>query len=80
MDVGFTLPQPGQYAVGMFFMPTSESRRNESRNLFTKVISTLIPIYPQKKGLWFSYVKIIHGFFGQAKTFPFLLSAEIVLH
>ncbi|XP_015878225.2 glutamate synthase [NADH], amyloplastic isoform X1 [Ziziphus jujuba] len=40
-DVGFTLPQPGQYAVGMFFMPTSESRRNESRNVFTKVAESL---------------------------------------
>ncbi|MBA0657303.1 hypothetical protein Goklo_009597 [Gossypium klotzschianum] len=38
-DVGFELPPPGEYAVGMFFLPTSESRREESKNVFTKVIS-----------------------------------------
>jgi glutamate synthase (NADPH/NADH) len=40
-DVGFELPPQGQYAVGMFFMPTSESRRKESRNVFTKVAESL---------------------------------------
>lgn len=40
-DVGFELPLPGQYAVGMFFLPTSESRREQSKIVFTKVI--LIP-------------------------------------
>lgn len=36
-DLGFELPPLGQYAVGMFFLPTSESRREESKNVFTKV-------------------------------------------
>ncbi|XVF53410.1 hypothetical protein PTKIN_Ptkin05aG0097500 [Pterospermum kingtungense] len=40
-DVGFELPPPGQYAVGMFFLPTSESRREESKNVFTKVAESL---------------------------------------
>ncbi|GMH08905.1 hypothetical protein Nepgr_010745 [Nepenthes gracilis] len=40
-DVGFELPPPGQYAVGMFFLPTSESRRMESKNVFTKVANSL---------------------------------------
>lgn len=38
-DVGFELPPAGEYAVGMFFLPTSDSRREESKNVFTKVIS-----------------------------------------
>lgn len=38
-DAGFELPPPGEYAVGMMFLPTSESRRQESKNVFTKVIS-----------------------------------------
>ncbi|KHG06490.1 Glutamate synthase [NADH], amyloplastic [Gossypium arboreum] len=40
-DVGFELPPPGDYAVGMFFLPTSESRREESKNVFTKVAESL---------------------------------------
>lgn len=40
-DLGFELPAPGQYAVGMFFLPTSESRREESKNVFTKVAESL---------------------------------------
>lgn len=40
-DLGFELPPPGQYAVGMFFLPTSESRREESKNVFTKVAESL---------------------------------------
>ncbi|XWS48539.1 hypothetical protein CRYUN_Cryun13aG0086800 [Craigia yunnanensis] len=40
-DVGFELPAPGEYAVGMFFLPTSESRREESKNVFTKVAESL---------------------------------------
>ncbi|XP_028789416.1 glutamate synthase [NADH], amyloplastic-like, partial [Neltuma alba] len=40
-DVGFELPPPGQYAVGMFFLPTSDSRREESKNVFTKVAESL---------------------------------------
>lgn len=40
-DAGFELPAPGQYAVGMFFLPTSESRREESKNVFTKVAESL---------------------------------------
>ncbi|KAE8736401.1 Glutamate synthase 1 [Hibiscus syriacus] len=40
-DVGFELPPPGEYAVGMFFLPTSESRQEESKNVFTKVAESL---------------------------------------
>ncbi|KAB2054543.1 hypothetical protein ES319_A12G262100v1 [Gossypium barbadense] len=40
-DVGFELPPPGEYAVGMFFLPSSESRREESKNVFTKVAESL---------------------------------------
>ncbi|XWS50374.1 hypothetical protein CRYUN_Cryun12cG0082500 [Craigia yunnanensis] len=40
-DVGFELPPRGEYAVGMFFLPTSESRREESKNVFTKVAESL---------------------------------------
>ncbi|KAF2610711.1 hypothetical protein F2Q70_00008057 [Brassica cretica] len=32
-DLGFVLPPAGKYAVGMFFLPTAESRRDESKNL-----------------------------------------------
>ncbi|XP_010266511.1 PREDICTED: glutamate synthase 1 [NADH], chloroplastic isoform X1 [Nelumbo nucifera] len=41
MDVGFELPPPGEYAVGMFFLPTSETRREESKTVFTKVAESL---------------------------------------
>ncbi|XP_065868059.1 glutamate synthase 1 [NADH], chloroplastic isoform X1 [Euphorbia lathyris] len=40
-DIGFELPPPGEYAVGMFFLPTSENRREESKNVFTKVAESL---------------------------------------
>ncbi|XP_021729067.1 glutamate synthase 1 [NADH], chloroplastic-like isoform X1 [Chenopodium quinoa] len=40
-DLGFQLPPLGEYAVGMFFLPTSESRREESKNVFTKVAESL---------------------------------------
>lgn len=36
-DAGFELPPPGEYAVGMFFLPTSDSRREQSKIVFTKV-------------------------------------------
>ena len=35
--VDFELPPPGKYAVGMLFLPTSNSRREESKNVFQKV-------------------------------------------
>jgi glutamate synthase (NADPH/NADH) len=41
-DIGFELPPSGEYAVGMFFLPTSDNRREESKNVFTKVILSLI--------------------------------------
>lgn len=41
-DIGFELPPLGEYAVGMLYLPTSESRREESKNVFTKVISSLL--------------------------------------
>ncbi|KAL5989333.1 glutamate synthase [NADH] [Asimina triloba] len=40
-DVGFDLPPPGQYSVGMFFLPTSEVRREESKIVFSKVAESL---------------------------------------
>ncbi|KAI3846660.1 hypothetical protein MKW92_019453 [Papaver armeniacum] len=40
-DVGFQLPPAGEYAVGMLFMPTSDSRREESKIVFTKVAESL---------------------------------------
>ncbi|KAF7816701.1 glutamate synthase [NADH], amyloplastic isoform X1 [Senna tora] len=40
-DVGFELPPPGQYAVGMFFLPTSESRREDSKKIFREVAESL---------------------------------------
>lgn len=33
----FELPPHGQYAVGMFFLPKSDNRRKESKNIFRKV-------------------------------------------
>lgn len=41
VDVEFELPPPGEYAVGMFFLPTSESRREQSKIVFTKVAESL---------------------------------------
>ncbi|CAL9116276.1 unnamed protein product [Musa textilis] len=40
-DVGIQLPPPGQYAVGMFFLPTDDGRRNESKVIFAKVAESL---------------------------------------
>ncbi|KZV27579.1 glutamate synthase 1 [Dorcoceras hygrometricum] len=40
-DAGFELPAPGEYAVGMFFLPTSDSRRDQSKIIFTKVAESL---------------------------------------
>ncbi|KAF4350767.1 hypothetical protein F8388_026477 [Cannabis sativa] len=40
-DVGFELPPLGEYVVGMFFLPTSETRREESKNIFRKVAESL---------------------------------------
>jgi glutamate synthase (NADH) len=36
-DAGFELPPPGDYAVGMFFLPRDEKRREESKTVFTQV-------------------------------------------
>jgi glutamate synthase (NADH) len=36
-DAGFELPQLGEYAVGMFFMPTDEKRREKSKLVFLEV-------------------------------------------
>lgn len=35
--VDFKLPPQGKYAVGMLFLPKSDSRRKESKNIFRKV-------------------------------------------
>eukprot|EP00250_Pteridium_aquilinum_P019094 c24290_g2_i1 orf=345-6959(+) len=40
-DMGCELPPPNEYAVGMFFLPTSETRREESKNVFNKVAESL---------------------------------------
>jgi glutamate synthase (NADH) len=36
-DAGFELPPPGEYGVGMFFMPTDEKRREKGKTEFKKV-------------------------------------------
>ncbi|AQK97485.1 Glutamate synthase 1 [NADH] chloroplastic [Zea mays] len=40
-DAGFELPPPGDYAVGMFFMPTDEKRREKGKAEFKKVAESL---------------------------------------
>ncbi|GJM89695.1 hypothetical protein PR202_ga05907 [Eleusine coracana subsp. coracana] len=40
-DSGFELPLPGEYAVGMFFMPTDEGRREKSRIVFHEIAKSL---------------------------------------
>ncbi|KAL8049485.1 hypothetical protein ABFX02_06G023000 [Erythranthe guttata] len=40
-DAGFELPPLGEYAVGMFFLPTSDSRREQSKIVFAKVAESL---------------------------------------
>ncbi|XP_027103579.1 glutamate synthase 1 [NADH], chloroplastic isoform X1 [Coffea arabica] len=40
-EMGFELPPPREYAVGMLFLPTSESRREQSKIVFTKVAESL---------------------------------------
>ncbi|MQL72876.1 hypothetical protein Taro_005221 [Colocasia esculenta] len=40
-ELGIELPPAGEYAVGMFFLPTSESRREESKTVFAKVAESL---------------------------------------
>jgi len=41
-EVGFELPPPGEYAVGMFFMPTDEKRHEKGKAGFKKVGVTLL--------------------------------------
>ena len=41
-DIGIELPPPEKYAVGMFFLPTSESRREQSKTVFSKVLPLLL--------------------------------------
>lgn len=38
---GFKLPPPGEYAVGMLFLPTSDTRREQSKKVFQKVAESL---------------------------------------
>lgn len=40
-DLAFELPAPGQYSVGMFFLPTDPSRREQSKVVFAKVAESL---------------------------------------
>ncbi|KAK7293763.1 hypothetical protein RJT34_16636 [Clitoria ternatea] len=39
--VDFELPPQGKYAVGMLFLPKSDERRKESKNIFRKVAESL---------------------------------------
>jgi len=41
-EVRFELPPPGEYAVGMFFMPTDEKRHEKGKVGFKKVGVTLL--------------------------------------
>jgi glutamate synthase (NADPH/NADH) len=36
-DAGFELPPPGEYAVGMVFLPIDEKRRERTKAEFKKV-------------------------------------------
>jgi glutamate synthase (NADH) len=36
-DAGFELPPPGEYDLGMFFMPTNEKPRENRKTEFKKV-------------------------------------------
>ena len=38
-DAGFELPPPGEYAAGMFFMPTDDERREKCKLVFHEVSS-----------------------------------------
>ncbi|XP_074564504.1 glutamate synthase 1 [NADH], chloroplastic-like [Curcuma longa] len=40
-NLGFVLPPLGEYAVGMFFMPTDDIRREKTKTAFTEVAETL---------------------------------------
>ncbi|KAG0612200.1 hypothetical protein M758_6G009700 [Ceratodon purpureus] len=40
-EIGEKLPPPGDYAVGMMFLPTSEIRRNLSKEVFSQVAEAL---------------------------------------
>ncbi|KAJ0986186.1 hypothetical protein J5N97_004542 [Dioscorea zingiberensis] len=40
-EAGFELPPAGQYAVGMFFLPTDENRRQEGKAAFEKTAESL---------------------------------------
>ncbi|KAM2227688.1 hypothetical protein ACFXTI_014467 [Malus domestica] len=35
-DAGFDIPPTWEYAIGMFFLPTSESRREQNKRVFAK--------------------------------------------
>ncbi|MFS7936783.1 putative glutamate synthase (NADH) [Helianthus anomalus] len=39
MNEVFELPPPGEYAVDMFFLTTSDTRREQSKIVFTKLLS-----------------------------------------
>ncbi|KAL2650685.1 hypothetical protein R1flu_018813 [Riccia fluitans] len=40
-EIGCKLPPPGQYAVGMFYLPTDKARRVESKSVFKRVAESL---------------------------------------
>lgn len=38
-ELDLSLPPLGQYAVGMVFLPQNDQRREESKNVFKKVVA-----------------------------------------
>lgn len=40
-EIGCKLPPPGEYAVGMMFMPTADDRREECKKIFKTVAESL---------------------------------------
>lgn len=40
-ELGFELPSPGEYAVGMFFLSPDKERREKSKKVFTEVAESL---------------------------------------
>ena len=51
-EVGCDLPPSNEYAVGMFFLPTDETRREESKNVFNKVHISLNMVFIYSSFLW----------------------------
>ena len=50
-EVGCDLPPSNEYAVGMFFLPRDETRREDSKNVFNKVQISLNMVFKMLKFL-----------------------------